>query len=144
MYDRRLSVLELNLSQASLLAYVVDLGPATQTRIAQHLSLGRAATGALVDQLERKSLVERRPDPEDRRVWLVAPTSLGTDAAGKIEELDRTLRAELRDGISREDRQLPASLINRLRANVDEAIARTDSPTPTDRQLPRQKVIPRT
>jgi len=117
-YDRRLAPLNLNLTLASLLSYVSDFGPVSQTRVAEHLGQGRAVTGTHIDRLERDGLVERRPDPHDRRVWLVAMTSAGADLVEAIAEVDRVLRAELRKGISRADRQTLAATLIRLQQNL--------------------------
>jgi DNA-binding MarR family transcriptional regulator len=117
-YDRRLGELGLNLSQASLLAFVAEFGPHTQSRLAERLSLGRAATGALIDALEGRGLVRRTEDREDRRVWVVEITPEGRRVAGEVEQIDATLRAELRRGISTADRQQLAQLLLRLQANL--------------------------
>ena len=117
-YDDRLAQLGLNLSLASLLSYVGDFGPVNQTRVAEHLSQGRAVTGTQIDRLERDGLVERRPDPTDRRVWLVAITDAGIRTAEAIADVDRVLRAELRAGISRADRQTLAATLVRLQQNL--------------------------
>ncbi|MDJ0769566.1 MAG: MarR family winged helix-turn-helix transcriptional regulator [Ilumatobacter sp.] len=117
-YDDRLAPLGLSLSLASLLAYICDFGPVTQTRAAEHLGQGRAVTGTQVDRLEAGGYVERRPDPDDRRVWLVAITDAGRELAGSIGDVDRVLRAELRSGISRADRQALAGLLVRLQSNL--------------------------
>lgn len=120
-YDCRLAPLGLTLSTASLLAYVADFGPVNQTRVAEHLGQGRAVTGTQIDKLESLGMVERRPDPSDRRVWLVAITKAGSSLATSIADVDRIFRAELREGISRADRQHLASLLVRLHANIDRA-----------------------
>jgi DNA-binding MarR family transcriptional regulator len=117
-YDRRLADLGLTLSLASLLSYIADFGPINQTRAAEHLGQGRAATGVQVDRLEGLGLVERRPDLADRRVWLVAITPSGADLAESIADVDRVLRAELRAGISRADRQTLAATLVRLQQNL--------------------------
>ena len=117
-YDQRLAPLGLTLSVASLLAYICDYGPVSQTRAAEHLEQGRAVTGTQVDKLEGLGLVERLPDPADRRVWLVAITDAGRELTGRIAEVDAVLRAELRDGISRADRQTLAALLVRLQHNL--------------------------
>ncbi len=125
-YDCRLAPLGLNLSQASLLAYICDFGPVSQTRAATHLSQGRAVTGTQIDKLEALGLVERQPDPADRRVWLVAGTAAGRTLAASVAEVDAVLRQELRVGISREERQALAGLLVRLQQNLQ----------PTDPALP--------
>ena len=117
-YDERLAPLGMTLSLASLLSYIADFGPINQTRAAEHLDQGRAVTGNQVDRLESLGFVERRPDPDDRRVWLLAITPAGTELAGSIAEVDRVLRAELRAGISRSERQALAGLLVRLQQNL--------------------------
>jgi len=117
-FDERLSVLDLNLSQATLLAYVTDFGSSTQTELAEMVGLGRAATGTMIDQLESRGLLERRPDPNDRRVWLVAATAAGVALVEDFYRLDQGLRAEFRQGISRADRHQLAGLLDRLSVNI--------------------------
>ena len=85
-YDRRLQPLDLHLSQASLLSYVAEFGPQPQSRVAERLGLGRAATGSMVDALEARELVRRRPDPDDRRVWLVEISGAGKEVVAAIAE----------------------------------------------------------
>jgi DNA-binding MarR family transcriptional regulator len=122
VYDQRLAPLGLTLSTASLLAYICEFGPLTQTRAAEHLGQGRAVTGTHVDKLERGGLVMRRPDPNDRRVWLLVATDAGRRTADDVAEVDRVLRAELRDGISRADRQMLANLLLRLQTTIHRSL----------------------
>ena len=117
-YDQRLADLGLTLSTASLLAYLAEFGPVTQTRCAEHLGQGRAVTGTQIDKLESLALVERRPDPNDRRVWLVVITDAGRDLAARVAQIDEGLRGEFRAGISRSDRQTLAALLVRLQENI--------------------------
>ena len=121
-YDVRLAPLGLTLSLGSLLAYVADFGPVSQTRAAEHLGQGRAATGAQVDRLQELGLIERRPHPDDRRVWMVAITPAGVAKAAEVAEVDAVLRSELRVGISRDERQRLAAVLVRLQSNVAVAI----------------------
>jgi MarR family transcriptional regulator for hemolysin len=126
-FDARLAPLDLNLTQASLLGYVAEFGPTTQTRLADHLDIGRAAIGTVIDQLEARMLVERQPNPADRRVWLIAITATGRELAAEISDVDAVLRAELRRGIGREERQALAWVMTRLQQNLQTAI--TSPPT---------------
>lgn len=130
-YDQRLAPLGLTLSLASLVAYVADFGPVNQTRVAEHLAQGRAVTGTQIDRLESLGWVERRPDPDDRRVWLVAITGTGSTVAAEIAEIDRELRAELRAGISRADRQNLAATLVRLQHNLHRSMIVERTPDST-------------
>lgn len=121
-YDQRLEPLGLQLSQASLLSYVADFGPQAQSRIAERLGIGRAATGSMIDGLEARGLVRRLPDPADRRVWLVGLTSEGKELVADVAAVDAALRAELRSGTTRADRQQLAAILLRLQANLAEVL----------------------
>jgi DNA-binding MarR family transcriptional regulator len=133
-FDARLAPLDLNLTQASLLGYVAEFGATTQTDLADHLGIGRAQIGSVIDRLEARGLVERRPKPDDRRVWLVAITDEGLALADRVNEVDTVLRAELRRGIGREERQALAWVMTRLQQNLATAITATpvdaDPPPP--------------
>ena len=121
-FDVRLAPLDVNLTQASLLAYVAEFGATTQTRLADHLGIGRAAIGAVIDRLSERELVQRHPDPSDRRVWRVDITDAGRTLAGRIADVDEILRAELRHGIGREERQALSWVLTRLQQNLHTAI----------------------
>ena len=88
-YDQAYAELELNLTQASLLAFVFERGPLRQTQLAKGLGVGRAAAGTIIEGLERRGLVERSADPDDRRAWLVSVTPRGRDLVAPIHAIDR-------------------------------------------------------
>ena len=117
-YDHRLAGLGLKLSEAFLLAHVHTRGPMTQTQLAEGLGIGRAATGALIDALERKELVERSAQAGDRRVWLVASTGRASPVVDEVAALDSALRDELWTGISRAERRQLSEILLRLQGNL--------------------------
>ncbi len=125
-FDARLCALDLNLTQASLIAYVTEFGATTQTHLADRLGIGRAAIGSVIDRLQQRGLVERHPKPDDRRVWLVDVTDSGREIAAEIAAVDERLRGELRHGIGREERQALSWVLTRLQHNLQSAIADTD------------------
>ncbi|MFK7919272.1 MAG: MarR family winged helix-turn-helix transcriptional regulator [Ilumatobacter sp.] len=121
-FDARLKPLDLNLTQASLLAYVAEFGATTQTKLADQMGTGRAAMGSVIDVLEQRNLVERHPDPDDRRVWRVDITSAGRLLAADVVRVDEVLRSELRRGIGREERQALSWVLTQLQQNLHTAI----------------------
>ena len=126
-YDHCFEPLNLNLSQASMIGYIAENGPMNQTQLASALVLGRAATGTVVDQLEKRGLVQRTPDVDDRRVWLVENTRAGAEAAVEIVSIDEQLRKQLRVGITRKERQQLADLLLRMSSNAIQAIEQSKS-----------------
>jgi DNA-binding MarR family transcriptional regulator len=72
--------------QLAVLIAIDDRVPLSQQEVARRLGVDRTTMVALVDELEGKRLVERRPDPEDRRRNVVALTGAGqTTLAGAAE-----------------------------------------------------------
>ncbi|MEU8515127.1 MarR family winged helix-turn-helix transcriptional regulator [Kitasatospora sp. NPDC001159] len=58
--------------------------PVPMRRIADHLRAEPSNVTAIIDRLESRGLVERHPDPGDRRVKLVAATAAGRTVAADL------------------------------------------------------------
>ena len=117
-YDSRLAGLGLKLSEAWLLTNVHARGPMTQTQAAELLGIGRAATGALIDGLEAKGLIERSGHAGDRRVWLLSSTERAAPVVEEVVAIDAALRDEMWKGISRADRRQVSEILGRLEGNL--------------------------
>lgn len=91
-------------SQFSVMACLVYLrqsGPVTATRIIDHAGLDKMLVSDMVRALERKKLLERVPNPDDGRSWLIEPTADGMTATNaairEVEAVDRGLFRRLRN-----------------------------------------------
>lgn len=87
--------LDLSLTQARTLFAVAGADrPLAINEIASSIGLSLAATGRSVDSLVRLGTLERRENPDDRRVKLVAVTERGFEIADEhLEHKRRALRA---------------------------------------------------
>jgi len=117
-YDLRLQPVGLNLSEACLLSYVTEHAPLTQTQVADRIGMGRAPAGAIVDRLCRDELLIRMPDPSDRRVWSLEATTSGMRLADQVASIDRELRNELRNGLTRAERDHLATILLQVQRNL--------------------------
>ncbi|WP_319462369.1 MarR family winged helix-turn-helix transcriptional regulator [Micromonospora sp. RTP1Z1] len=63
---------------ARALTVLMRHGVMRLSALADHLNIAARSTTEVVDGLEERGLVERRPDPQDRRATLVALTNEGT------------------------------------------------------------------
>jgi len=79
-------------AQLVALAQLIASGPLSQSELVDRLSITPATGVRLVDRMERDGWVIRRPDPNDGRVKLVAPTE---QAVAVWEKLSRTGRKVL-------------------------------------------------
>ena len=64
---------------------VVEGRPGTQLALAQAARLDKSTMVVAVDALEGEGLVERRPDPKDRRARIVVPTEAGRELLARAE-----------------------------------------------------------
>ncbi|MFB9238050.1 MarR family winged helix-turn-helix transcriptional regulator [Plantactinospora siamensis] len=76
-------------SHARVLAVLVRHGPSRLSKVAQHLHIAPRSTTEVIDGLAERGLVERRPDPDDRRATLVALTDRGAEVATAIQTTRR-------------------------------------------------------
>jgi DNA-binding MarR family transcriptional regulator len=72
---------------------------------------------AIVDELERRELIERRPDPGDRRVHALYLTDRGRELLARGRKVARDHEAEVTRGMSKPERERLVSLLQRI---VDE------------------------
>ena len=75
-YERAANVHGLTLTQARVLGFAA-CEPLSQRQLAKRFGCDPSNISVIVDRLVERELVERRPDPRDGRVKLVAATDVG-------------------------------------------------------------------
>lgn len=118
VYDAGLRAVGLNLTEVNLLVMVFENGPLSQTQLAERYGIGRARAGAVVDTLESRGLIRRVPDVLDRRVWMVEAMPIAAELVEKINDIDASIRADLRDGMSRTERMQLSQMLHQLEENL--------------------------
>ena len=99
-------------AQAKLLS-LLSLEPLPMRKLAQRLRCEPSNVTGIVDRLESRGLVERRPDPADRRVKLAAATQEGRQVARSLRDSLRFAREPLA-GLSEEERLALRDLLRRM------------------------------
>jgi DNA-binding MarR family transcriptional regulator len=79
--------------------------PLSPTEIAERLLVTTASVTSLLDTLERRGLVTRSPDPDDRRKVLVALTSDGRQAVDAFLPQMMALQTAMLAGLSESRRR---------------------------------------
>jgi MarR family transcriptional regulator for hemolysin len=118
-YDAALAEVGVNLTEASVLAYLANGGSLTQVELARRIGTGRARVGVHIDALEGKGAVVRESDPGDRRVWRVSLTPAGRQLWRETVRVDGTLRRRLRADTTDEQRVLLDAVLTTIRRNAD-------------------------
>ena len=72
----------------------------------------------ILDRMEADGLLERRPDPADRRARRLYLTSRASPLLDEIWRVSELTRAETFAGIKRQDREAFMQLLERMHGNV--------------------------
>lgn len=86
--------------------------------LAERLRVSRAATTALLDGLAAEGLVERRPDPEDRRARRVVLTRAGRARAREIAPTHAARLAAVARALDAGERAQLLALLDKLRGGL--------------------------
>lgn len=114
----------LNPRHAVLLCRLDESGPISQQGLIDILSIDASALVAVLNDLEREGLVERRRDPADRRRHIVEITADGKRAVGSIEVAVADVEREAFAGFSANELFQLHGLLSRIHAEpADEACA---------------------
>lgn len=120
---RILAARELSWPQAlSLLVLAEQEGPISATRLVEHLGLGRTAMTSVVDRLERRGWVQRRPSAVDRRVAHLVLTEAGRTTVDEIRPLLQSAVDTQFAGLAGKDLAAWRSGIERLSGAVRAAV----------------------
>ena len=74
----------------------------------------------LIDRMEQAGWVERRPDPKDRRAWLLFITEKVKPILTKMGEVGQVVRAEALAGLSADERTQILDMMLRVRRNLSD------------------------
>src|ERR671916_137181 len=88
--------------------------PSTQVALAQHLGVDRTMMTYLLDDLEEAGLVERRPDPADRRARRVVLTEAGNARLCDVERRLRRVEEHLLGPLDPAERDTLRTLLQRV------------------------------
>ena len=104
----------LNATDMECLRLLFQKGIATPSELARHTGLTSGATTAMLDRLERAGLIERRPNPNDRRGSLIAPAESSAEKAASWFESARKAQDELVSSYSESDLEIIVDIFERF------------------------------
>jgi DNA-binding MarR family transcriptional regulator len=108
----------LTLSQARALAHISRNEGCRQVELADQLEVKPITLARLIDQLEQAELVERRPDPEDRRAYRLYLREKADQALRHIREVAAATHAEALIDLSEAEAAALAAALRKMRQNL--------------------------
>jgi DNA-binding MarR family transcriptional regulator len=103
-------------SQARALGVLTRHGPLRLGALSEHLHIAPRSATEVVDDLAAARLVERRPDPADRRATLVALTSRGEEVVSGIRAARAAEADDFFARLDDADRAALARILEKLQA----------------------------
>jgi DNA-binding MarR family transcriptional regulator len=100
---RRIKHGSVSLIHLNVLTVLEVDGPVSMGQLAEALDVSVASMTGIVDRMEKRGLVERHHDSEDRRVVLVQPTDTGRAVFTAIGETRRIGLAKMLDHLTDEE-----------------------------------------
>ena len=107
-----------------MLMKCTEEGQATPAGLAEKTGVTRATISGLLDGLEKDGMVERRSDPEDRRLIRVHLTSAGQSFLDKIRPAYCRWFTSIVEPLSEKEREQLVFLLEKIRTRLSE-LART-------------------
>ena len=118
VFDEWMKPLGITRSQAWVLAQLGPEDGMSQTKLAEILSVGKAALGIFLDKLEANRLIVRRADALDRRLRRVYLTKDGAQIIKSMRVRLRSMSENILKGLSATDRDQLIHALDKVKANL--------------------------
>jgi len=119
-FDQRVRAIGVTGPQARLLLNLHRLPGENQGFYAEQLEVEPITLCRMVDRLEEASMVERRPDPRDRRAWHLYLTDKSQKVVEKLQQRVDSLVEDMLAGLTPAERSEFARLLKVVGANLSE------------------------
>ena len=117
-FDRRASSLGVTRAQWKVLFSLTRAPGLRQVELAEKLDVEPITLSRIIDRLEEAALVERAPDPADRRAWRLQVTEKAKPLVAKLKDLGSELVDEAFEGIERSELERVRSVLAQVRQNL--------------------------
>jgi DNA-binding MarR family transcriptional regulator len=114
-FDRRAVGLGVTRAQWKVLFRLHRQPGLRQIELADMLDIEPITLSRIVDRLEESGLVERRPDPSDRRAWRLHVTARAQPLIAKLRAIADDMIAETFAGIDSKDIEITRQVLSRAR-----------------------------
>ncbi|MFE2128668.1 MarR family winged helix-turn-helix transcriptional regulator [Streptomyces amritsarensis] len=91
-----------------------ESGPVSQAALSDRTGIHRSDLVAVINELAERELVERAPDPDDRRRNVITLTALGRRRLRRLEQILDTAQDELLSPLSAAERAQLTRLLGRI------------------------------
>ncbi len=90
----------------------------TQVELSRLLDVGKVTVGGLIDRLEENGLVERMPDPQDRRVRRITVSAKGRQLVEEMQAVAMEINESSMKGVTHEEQKVLIKVLSRMKENL--------------------------
>ncbi len=130
-FEQHASEISLTLMQCKALAQLEQNEGVSQSRLADLTDIEPMTMVRILDRMEADRILERRPDPADRRARRLYLTDKAAPLLKEIWRLVEVTRSEMFAGVSKQDREVFLDVLERLHANASALEDPAPETTPT-------------
>ena len=117
-FDRRARTIGLSRAQWSVLAHLSRNEGINQSALADILEIEPITLVHQLDRMEAAGWLERRLDPDDRRVRLLYLNELGRTILGKLQKLGMETKAEAVSGLTATEQDALIDALTKIKTNL--------------------------
>jgi MarR family transcriptional regulator for hemolysin len=117
-FERHAGEVSLTLTQCKVLLYLSKNEGASQVRLCDLTDIEPMMMVRILDRMEADKLLERRPDPEDRRARRLYLTRKSAPLLDEIERISEVTRNEIFAGVSKADREAFLRVLEHVHENA--------------------------
>jgi DNA-binding MarR family transcriptional regulator len=114
LFAERLRVLDLTPADAGILRLLRGAAGISQQGLATRLRIHPSRLVAILDNLEKRGLIERRANPEDRRLYSLHLSKAGAESLDGIRKVAREHQEVLLSALNSDERATLAALLSRI------------------------------
>jgi MarR family transcriptional regulator for hemolysin len=116
--DKRLKSHNLTRVKWLALGIIANKPNLTQAELAVEMELGNAAVGRLVDRLEQRQFIIRKPDNNDRRAYCIELSDTAKDLVDQLQNTAANLRVDVLNNFTSEEIDTLNNGLNKLQQNL--------------------------
>jgi len=113
-FAREMADVQITPGQFGVIVLIGANGGLTQSALARAVGIERSTMVAVIDTLESRGIVERRPSPVDRRSYALALSDDGSKLLDRLKPMVRAHEARIAGELSGAEKQSLLDLLKRL------------------------------
>ncbi|MFR1707706.1 MAG: MarR family winged helix-turn-helix transcriptional regulator [Clostridium sp.] len=117
-FNRRLQEHGSTRVQWIALFYIGKALEISQKELSDYMDVKESSMVRLIDRMEKEELVERRKDPEDRRITKIILTDKGKFLREELMPIGEEFQDDVLKGISKEDMGIFKEVLQRMTDNI--------------------------